>query len=119
MTKLAGTAGSLAVIAVGAVLTLAVRSSSLPGAVVMLIGLVGLAAMLIRSVGGPGRRERPHRATIAPEHDPDRAYFAALREAPPTATTRNPAGARLSGDDHESQGSYTPGIYPRPGAGQR
>jgi len=82
------------------VLTLALRSSA-PGLAVMLGGTLGVAVMLIRSVGAAGRRERPRRARAVPRRDPDLAYFDALREAPFTATARNPAPAHPSADDGE------------------
>lgn len=117
-TKLAGTAVALAVIAVGAVLEAAVQSA-LPGLLVMLAGVFGLAVVLIRSVGNPDRTERPRRAETSREHDPDRAYFDALREVPTTATVRDPAAPRPRAEDRESQGSYSPRTRVRPEAGQR
>ncbi|HLK41785.1 MAG TPA: hypothetical protein VKV34_00470 [Thermoleophilia bacterium] len=111
-------AGSLVMIAAGIVLTLAVRSP-VPGLLVMLAGVVGLSVALIRSVGGPGRRERPHQAQAVPQHDPDRMYFDALRDVTPATTPRNPAAARSGVEGAESQGSYTPGSHRRPGPGRR
>jgi hypothetical protein len=99
--KQAAAVGSLSAIAAGGVLTLALRSSA-PGLAVMLGGMLGFAAVLIRFVGAAERREQPRRARAVPRRDPDLAYFDALREAPFTATARNPAPARPSADDGES-----------------
>jgi hypothetical protein len=93
VTKLAGTAGCLIVVAAGAMLVVAVPSSA-PGLVVMLAGTVGLAVVLVRSLRRPGRIERPRRERAVPLPDPDRAYFDALHETPPGSGPRPGAGQR-------------------------
>ena len=118
VTRLTGPVGFLTVTATGAVLDVAVRPS-LPGLIVMLAGALGLAVVLIRSEGDPGRTERSRRVGIAAKHDPDREYFDALRDVPTTETTANPHAARPRVEERESRGAYRTGSGSQPRADQR
>lgn len=109
MTRLVGTAGSAAVIVVGIVLGFA-AGLWVPGVIVMIAGAAGLAVVLRRSSGGSGQRKRsrPERepdVVPAARQDPDRAFFEALRDVPPSATPRrsSPDAARQGADGRKSQ----------------
>jgi hypothetical protein len=106
---LVGTAGSVAVVAVGIVLGL-VAGLWVPGVIVMIAGAAGLAVVLRQSSGGSGQRKRPRpdrEPDVAPiaRQDPDRAFFEALRDVPPSATPRRSGSgtARQGADGRESQ----------------
>jgi hypothetical protein len=106
--RLQGAAGALVAIAIGAILTYAVSfkmsgiSIHTVGVIIMIVGVAGLAILLVRSVTGQRRRGASRRAP-APAEPTYR--LEAPRNVPPVAVTRvstdvygaNP-GDRRSGD---------------------
>jgi hypothetical protein len=90
-----GAVGALVAIAAGAILTYAVSfkmsgiSIHTVGVIVMLAGVVALAILLVRSVGGPRRRNESPQAPITQSSSTDTSYRQApQRGAPPVGVTR-------------------------------
>jgi high-affinity Fe2+/Pb2+ permease len=90
-----GAVGSLVAIAVGAILTYAVRftisgiSIHTVGVIIMLAGVAALAILLIRAVSASRRRDQARQAAIEAGPGPDANYPQDLvRGAPQVAATR-------------------------------
>ena len=90
-----GVAGALVAIAVGAILTYAVKftmsgiSIHTVGVIIMLAGVVALAILLVRALSGPRRRNESLQAPITQSSSTDTSYRQdPQRGAPPAGVTR-------------------------------